>query len=745
VIPQKVVFLSEHDRNQPQLVEIIPPTEIGLQQWQPSIGEETMALLDHLRLPADSRQTLMEEAALILSKGVPLNGPEGQQTGLVVGYVQSGKTMSFTTVAALARDNGYQMVIVIAGTSKPLFDQSTERLESDLRLNARPDRKWLHIANPRVGDASNISGKFEDWQDSDATDDEKQTVLITVMKHHAQLQHLTDTLAATNLQGVRALVIDDEADQAGLNTRVQLGEESTTYSRLLALRSQLPHHTFLQYTATPQAPLLINMIDQLSPRFADVLTPGVDYVGGKEFFIEDPGLVESIPSIEIPTRSVPLTAPPDTFLKALRIFFVGVAAGVIRDGSSGNRSMLVHPSQETMRHAQYFDWARSAKETWVGVLELDEHDPDRIDLIEDFRKAYLDLESTVANIPAFEDLTAKLKRAIRNTLVTEVNAAKGKTPNIDWKANYAHIIVGGQAMDRGFTVEGLTVTYMPRTIGVGNSDTIQQRARFFGYKRRYLGYCRVFLEPTAKVSYRRYVEHEEDIRSRLQIHQQTGQPLTEWKRAFVLTKALKPTRDSVLDLDYMKGQFSDGWYAPKAPHDSSEATASNRQVVADFRQTLQLHEDIGDASRTQVQRHLIDANVPVRRILEELLIPFRATFSRDSRQLTGVLIQIQKYIEDQDENIGSVYIMSGGIARKRVLNSEGEIPQLFQGSNSKGGVVIYPGDREIHAGGLLTVQIHNVDVETAEGTLENVPALAIWIPGCMSAEWYVQQEVHGGQ
>src|SRR5690349_13721718 len=98
------------------------------------------------------------------------------------------------------------------------------------------------------------------------------------MKNHRHLSNLIEVLSRLRLERVPALVIDDEADQAGLNTLVRQGDESTTYQRLVALRACLPHHTYLQYTATPQAPLLINLIDVLSPAFAQVLTPGDDYV-----------------------------------------------------------------------------------------------------------------------------------------------------------------------------------------------------------------------------------------------------------------------------------------------------------------------------------------------------------------------------------------------------------------------------------------------------------------------------------
>ena len=148
-----------------------------------------------------------------------------------------------------------------------------------------------------------------------------KTVLITVMKQYQNLDHLIDLARALNLRGVSALIIDDEADQASLNNEVSAGTQSSTYQRILDLRLLLPSHTLLQYTATPQAPLLINIIDTLSPNFVEVLEPGADYTGGQRFF-GDQQLVRIIPTAQVPTRTNQLQAPPDTLLEALRIFLL---------------------------------------------------------------------------------------------------------------------------------------------------------------------------------------------------------------------------------------------------------------------------------------------------------------------------------------------------------------------------------------------------------------------------------------
>ena len=388
-----------------------------------------------------------------------------------------------------------------------------------------------------------------------------RTVLIPVMKNARHLDNLSALLARLRLRGVPALIIDDEADQATLNNEVQRGTQSATYRRILALRGLVPHHTFLQYTATPQALLLINLIDVLSPAFADVLTPGPMYTGGRQFFERDMDLIREIPIADIPTPANVLRGAPPSLLAALRTFWLGVAAGIL-DGARGNRSMMVHPSQRTPQHADYHQWVLAVKNQWADVLASSEDDPDRQALIEAFRASYEDLARTADDLPAFEEIASRLGEALRETIVTQVNAARGRTPQPDWRQFYSHIVVGGEVLNRGVTVEGLTVSYMPRGPGNRQADTIQQRARWFGYKADYLGYCRVYLSDQMRRLYAAYVDHETRLRAQLSEFRQTGQELRNWRRAFFLDPGFRPTRNQVIDLDPVRGSFSDAWFFP---------------------------------------------------------------------------------------------------------------------------------------------------------------------------------------
>jgi hypothetical protein len=733
--------------SKPVLVKPIDQALPRGMRWQPQTGGlETTGLLDRkLRKDPAARPSVEASASMVLGRAIPL-GEVGQETGLVVGYVQSGKTLSFTTVAALARDNHFPLVIIIAGSSIQLAEQSRDRLKTDLGITPDRPRTWALFHNARVDAANNIQRILDEWRDSSVPPAAKQTVLVTVMKQHQNLQHLNDLIAALNLRGISALIIDDEADQASLNNEVPDGTQSTTYQRILDLRSRLLSHTLLQYTATPQAPLLINIIDTLSPNFVEVLDPGADYTGGQQFFGSHNRLVRIIPPNQVPTRTNQLQAPPESLLEALRVFLLGVAAGLMLDGGAGNRSMLVHPSHGTTQHRDFHTWITDIFEEWRRVIRLPANDPDRAELLAAFRIAHEDLQSTEPGIPAFDELIPWLSSAFNRTSIEEVNRRRGKPVIIDWGQQYAWILVGGQAMDRGYTIEGLTVTYMPRGIGTGNADTIQQRARFFGYKRKYLGYCRVYLEAATRRSFKSYVEHEEFMRQQLKAISAKGTPLNDWKRAFVLDPSLRPCRHSVLEFDYVRKLGTSEWYSPNYVVADDATYATNRQLVSDFLATIPLQDDPGHPDRTDIQRHLFADSVSLREAVENLITLYRVRDPIDSQHQIGLLLQLAIALEDNRDEPCSVYYMSRGLRRERGVADTGKIAtNLFQGAApSKPKALqgsVYPGDFNIRANDAVNIQIHNLDL-TRDGqpTIENVPVIAVWLPQRLRKPWLVQDQ-----
>lgn len=725
------------------VVHLIGNTQLPADQWQPHIGPEAIGLLAPLELSAEAKTLIREEAARILGRCIPPTQAQGCRTGLVVGYVQSGKTVSFTTVAALARDNKYRMVIIIAGTSTLLTTQSRSRLVKDLRVETRIGQcPWQHVPGPTPKNHSSqlIRDTLAEWNDATVPPDELRTVLITVMKHHGHLGKLIQVLKSVDMTTVPTLIIDDEGDQAGLNTEINKGTQSTTYRRLLELKAAIPHHSFLQYTATPQAPVLINIIDVLSPSFAEIITPGSAYLGGKDFFAPASTMVKLIPPGDIPSQTNTLLEPPPSLHKAMRLFFLGVAAHLVqRPEKPKHRSMMVHPSRLQDEHDQSFDWVDRARQVWMDILQ---HEGEAADeLMREFEVDYADLQATVNDIPPFAALRPRIRHAIQRTTVKLLNRSPRGGNVVNWGEGAYWILVGGQLMDRGFTVEGITVTYMPRGPGQGQADTIQQRARFFGYHRQYMGYCRVFLEQSVRDAFKAYVEHEEDIRNSLLSHSETGKPLIEWKRQFFLDRTLRPTRDKVIDVGYQYARFGNTWEYPEGPQDSEEAIVANRTIVADFLNRLELLPHDGLDNRTG-DKNLIAKDVSLRMVHEELLTKVSVRRLEDSQLMAAILRLVQVHLINHPDDNCTIFLMAGGKRQRRGYEND-KIKELFQGRQYAQNQLTYPGDREVRGSAGISVQLRYLDLGEPNALVaENVPHLAMWIPNDIARD--VLQQPQGG-
>jgi hypothetical protein len=693
--------------------------------WEPAAGVEVTTLMQRKEFDDSAAAKVVGEAGRILSMCLPPSARQEDRAGLVIGYVQSGKTLSFTTVTALARDNRYRLVIVLAGTKTNLLDQNEERLTGDLGILEERGKFWRVLVNPRadVDRIDEVQSTLDLWDRYKDRPERCRTLLMVVMKNAARLGHLSALLSKCNLNSTCALVIDDEGDQAGLNTKARQNDESPTYASILALRVVLPAHTYLQYTATPQAPLLISRIDRLSPAFAELLKPGDGYVGGKHIFGEGSPYVELIPSSDLPDVWSPDDGPPPSLEKAMRLFFIGVAAGVIA-GREGYRSMMIHPSHLRGVHDNYATWARSIRKLWLETLLEPEGSPDRLELRDDFQKAYDDIVATSPDLPRFEEIWDEMDFAIEETKVHVVNATAGRIETFPWSDSYGWILVGGAGLDRGFTVEGLTVTYMPRGAGTGMADTIQQRARFFGYKRGYIGLVRIFVDADVRHAFTAYVKHEESLRGSLEKHQ--GKPMTSWRRLFFMDSSLQPTRRSVLALDIMRGRARE-WINPSYPHDE-DVVAINRGIVDDFIERLgnQWEPVPGSESWTDVQRHLMIDGLSLERVYEDLLVPLSMADEDDVFDQILVTMQVRSILDDDPKRVCDVYLMSGGAERERAVTEKGAIQNPFQGANPSTG---YPGDRSIKTDDRVSIQIHKLKLHRGTQVVgQDVRLVATHVP-----------------
>jgi hypothetical protein len=671
-------------------------------------GPRTIDLIGRLtQLDNEEKETLLYESVSILKNCINPIETIGSTTGIAVGYVQSGKTMSFTTLTALAIDNGFRIIIYFAGIKINLLEQTTNRLKKDLLTDSANSRFFKIFPSPTIKDGVHLKIKGALLLKN------KPAILITVLKHYKHISELTKIFETFEVKGALGnngvMIIDDEADQASLNTYGRKNsksedweedEFSSTYSSILGLRAAIPNHSYIQYTATPQGPLLINIMDLLSPKFHKVLTPGKSYTGGKTFFIENTDLIITIPESEVyHHKKNQLSECPQSLINALQIFICGVAITVNIQGKENFLSMLVHADSSNDVSRKFYDWVKMLKDSWEDRLQLPDGDPSKKELIEQFKENYTEAVRRIYNPPTFKEVMVEVLQVILDTNIEIVIAG---SKEIDWSNATAHILVGADMLNRGYTVEGLMVSYMPRySIGKSNADTIQQRCRFFGYKKNFIDSCRVFLPNESILEYREYVEHEEIFRTNLKKHS-----LEEYEQLLIISGNVNPTRNNILSVDLINHKLS-GWRQLNALQYLTENIIFIEDFIANS--VFINFKDFKTPDRSH--RYIkIEVNKAI-----EFLKNFKIANMPDALRKSST-IQYLRYLADKNQ-VSYIYIfqMAYGVNRGRVRSldtNDGKlkISNIFSGNDPKGSH-IYPGDRAIKFEDSICIQIHKIKLK----------------------------------
>jgi hypothetical protein len=698
---------------------ITPQTQTG---FTPVIGEKTTELIERFKrkLDQDEIDVLIFETTEILSHCTNPQLNEAQSiTNLVVGYVQSGKTMSFTTLSAMANDNGFRIIVYFAGTKTNLLTQTTKRLRKDLINNGANNQYYKLHENPSLEDVQRIKNELQIST--------KPAILITVLKHYKYINALADIFNSQQVKTVLGnggvLIIDDEADQASLNgyayknsKKESTSEEwedddyTTTYSSILNLKASIPNHSYIQYTATPQGPLLISILDLLSPKHHSVLTPGKKYTGGKTFFIEKPGLILTIPDDQVyNSRRNPLSQCPPTLIEALQMHLMNVALVVRIFKKEKYLSMMIHADKEQDASRTFYGWTKNLIDLWTEMINSNESDLARIELIQSFKKVYPEIireYSAIDDIvPSFEEILSQLPDIIFDTnveLIISSNKKHGENKEVDWEGYPSHILIGADMLNRGFTVENLAVTYMPRySIGKSTADTIQQRCRFFGYKWNYLKSCRVFLPTDTCIEYAEYVEHEEEMRQWLK----ENTSLEAVEQLLLISPRLNATRKNILSVNTVQTKLN-GWRKMNA----FQMIDENTRFVEHFITQTNFENDKNYETPDRNHRF---AKLPIQQVIE-FLSNFKFSNMPDTARKQAT-IRYMKYLATKENSpLKYAYIIQmayAGDARERAFNEQTMKLINLHSGRSTSGKEIYPGDAKICFEDSICIQIHKVKLK----------------------------------
>lgn len=721
-------------------IKILPPKNRN-EFFKPVMGIKMNDLISRFKkiLDEDEIDALIKETNEILSHCTNPNLlVEQDVTHLTVGYVQSGKTMSFTTVAALAADNGYRIVVFLAGTKNNLLTQTTKRLTKDLITESTLNNLYKVVENPSISSINEIRNKLRISS--------RPTILITVLKHPKHVGELSyifkDRAMQQELGKQGVLIIDDEADQASLNgfsyanskkasTSDEWDEEtdnkeSSTYNSILNLRAAIPNHSYVQYTATPQGPLLISIMDLLSPKSHTVLTPGKKYTGGKTFFQDFPDLVISIPDNELYIKDKNLTLP-DSLKEALQIYILSVALVVNHWKKVKFLSMMVHADRQKDVSRLFHGWVKDLIEKWTTILNFENDDLGRVDLDDEFKEIYEKESSkfytSEDEIPTYVKIKHLISDAINDTKLYLIISDKDAEKEVDWDGGSSHILVGADMLNRGFTVENLAITYMPRyTKGKSNADTIQQRCRFFGYKQEFLKSCRVYLPTDSIAEYVDYILHEEEMRKWLR----STDSLENVQQQLILSEKLNATRKNILPYNIVKSKMK-GWHAMNALH----FIDINNTIIDNFLKNIKF--DLWIPQYSTIDRKHKISSVSVDEAID-LLTKFKFGNYGDTARKQATIRYLQYLSTDALKPISKVNFIQMAYEsdyRERNFNpSTLKIDQLFTGRSTTGSEV-YPGDREIKLEDTICIQLHKVKLkchQTNKFVGKIIYTLAIYYP-----------------
>jgi Z1 domain len=466
------------------------------------------------------------------SSKVVAHTPKPTQTlfdgkGLVVGYVQSGKTTNFTAVIAKLADEEYRFVIVLAGMHNGLRKQTQERLSEQLHA---PNAERWHLLTNMEGDfrkpASPPVSVFS----------EERTALAVVKKNATVLDRLIEWLdtesGRAKLADMRVLIIDDEADQASVAT-------NSINPKIRKLLKLAPRHTYIGYTATPFANVFIDPnSDDLYPRSFILNLPrpdgyfGPETIFGNDLPSDDPrsddghDMIRVVPPAEVPLLRPRNNAQAQTFQpvvttelrRALLYFWLATAARYARGDTSAHSTMLIHTAVPVAVHRAF-----RRPITTVQKEVLDSLGRPGSPIHDEFRELW---SSESAKVTAsewgrtqnvYDDLVPHLSTVIQQSKIILDNYRSEERLVYKKDEPIVAIAIGGNTLSRGLTLEGLVVSFFVRS--ANTYDTLMQMGRWFGYRRGYEELPRIWMTSGLRNDFRHLVTVEREMREDIEYYQ----------------------------------------------------------------------------------------------------------------------------------------------------------------------------------------------------------------------------------
>ena len=579
-----------------------------------------------------------------------------RRRGLVMGHVQMGKTTNYSALISKAADAGYRIIIVLAGLTNSLRYQTQVRLDKTFvgksSVSDSAHTKVYDVARVFVGEIEGYlmrhpycgTSQLSDFNMAAANTtgahegNFADPILFVTKKNPKVLERLAEWLKGLR-QGEKLdgpmLLIDDEADNASVNTNANPNLATAINHRIRILLHTSKQSSYIGYTATPFANIFIDpdttdgleREDLFPADFIKSLDPPDNYVGAQRLFGVGGDLIASciriIPDDHVdllPVKhpvSFKVTALPASLLDAVREYVLARAIRIARGDGGTHSAMLVNVSRFNAVQAQVRNlidvqladlqtgieaWAMAAWEKSGALKQL---------------KRVWDIEYEGLIEFDWDSIRPHLNASISSIRSLLVNM-KGSGINYETAPSTGlHIIgIGGLALARGLTLEGLLVSYVLRNVGA--SDTLLQMGRWFGYRPGFENLCRIHVTSSVSADYEEVSDSVEELRAdfeRMALLGKTpfefGLKVRQSRTGIAITAANKMRSATGISL---AEDFSSQHLQAYSIYDNNDVNKHNLVQVTKFVAELERSADNADASKTANAR--VWKSVPVAGVLQ---------------------------------------------------------------------------------------------------------------------------------
>lgn len=547
--------------------------------------------------------------------------------GLVVGYVQSGKTSNYTSLCAKAADQGYNLIIILSGLFNDLRSQTQFRLLKELAGTERDYRDGVHV----LGDSfkrqwktvTTMEKDFHNLSHLQPFSDPDTPHLIVTKKIVKPLLELTKWIENTPIDvksKIKALIIDDEADHGSIDTQTgelydleskqfQRSESATNRNLRLLLKSLKPGFAYVGYTATPMANIFINPnIDDetlLGPSlYPNDFIISLDEPDGYSGINQIHSEIENSPYlIQVPIAEATIlrevadneqmmdkTPLPESLRVAMMQFIITWAIRRLRGQNTKHHSMLIHVKHTLESMTPLVRKVRATFDHWESLLSdayEEEAEEMRIEMKMVWDSTYKHSLDTKFDPPSWQQVLQECKTFMSHHRpdIVEINHESKDTLDYDinYKNGWRALVIGGTRLSRGLTLEGLCISYFVRHAGA--HDTLLQMGRWFGFRQGYEDLVRVHTTGPIMIDFMDMVEIERELRGDIIEYEHHGlSPVDFGVRVMKHMNNLRPTGKLKMEDVELRSHNEDSkiFETPTLALDNSEKLKINLEAYDEF-------------------------------------------------------------------------------------------------------------------------------------------------------------------